>query len=109
MTLTESAVAQVTKILAEEDDAVALRVILEGGGCSGIMYSFELAEDPQEINSDDVIISINGAVVVVDPFSYYMQLKEATLDYEETLQGSAFVLSTPTSTSCGCGQSFTAL
>jgi len=107
MNLTESAVAQVTKILADEDDAVALRVVLEGGGCSGMMYSFVLEDDIAEIAAGDIVISIDGAVVIVDPISYNMHLKEATLDFEETLQGSAFVLKTPTSTSCGCGQSFT--
>jgi len=107
MNLTEAAVAQVAKILTEEDDAVALRVILEGGGCSGMMYSFVLEEEIDEADAGNIIIAVGGAVVVVDPFSYNMWLSDATLDFEETLQGSAFVLSTPKSTSCGCGQSFT--
>jgi len=103
MILTDTAAAHVLKLFEDNDDAVAVRIVIQGGGCSGYTYTFAFAE---EIDEGDIVVNDSGAVVVVDPVSYAL-ISESTLDFQDTMQGSAFSLSVPNSQSCGCGQSFT--
>jgi iron-sulfur cluster insertion protein len=104
ITLTESALAKISDILAEENNpALKLRTFVQGGGCSGFSYGFMLDE---EQNEDDFIIDNTGATVLIDSMSMqYMQ--GATIDYKEELMGSNFVINNPNATTtCGCGSSF---
>lgn len=80
----------------------ALRVAVEGGGCSGFQYEIEL-DEPKD---DDLILSDQGETVVIDSVSLPF-LADATIDFSEELIGARFVIDNPNATSsCGCGTSF---
>jgi iron-sulfur cluster assembly accessory protein len=80
----------------------ALRVAVEGGGCSGFQYEIAL-DEPKE---DDLILEGSGQKVVVDSVSLPF-LADATIDFTEELIGARFVIENPNATSsCGCGTSF---
>ena len=88
----------------QEIDAApkALRVAVEGGGCSGFQYDIRL-DDPAE---DDIVLEGNGQTVVVDSMSLQF-LTNATIDFSDELIGARFVIDNPNVTSaCGCGTSF---
>lgn len=104
ITVTESAVAKIQDILAEENNPkLKLRVFVQGGGCSGMSYGFTL-DDVQ--NEDDWDLEIDGVQVLVDAMSGgYLQ--GATVDYREDVYGSSFTIKNPNAvTTCGCGSSF---
>ena len=104
ITLTDSATAKVAELLAQEgNDALALRVAVRPGGCSG--FSYEMFFD-SDIADDDLRSEYGSVKVVVDPASAQL-LTGATLDYSDGLQGAGFAINNPNaSRSCGCGQSF---
>lgn len=104
ITLTESAVAKITDILAEENNPqIKLRTFVQGGGCSGFSYGFMLDE---EQNDDDFVIDNNGVIVLIDSMSM-QYLQGAVIDYKEELMGSNFTINNPNAqTTCGCGSSF---
>lgn len=80
----------------------ALRVAVEGGGCSGFQYEIKL-DTPKD---DDVVLESQGEKVVVDSVSMPF-LSNATIDFSEELIGARFVIDNPNaSSSCGCGTSF---
>ena len=80
----------------------ALRVAVEGGGCSGFQYEIDL----DDIKTDDLILSSNGECVVIDSISLPF-LSAAVIDFSEELIGARFVIDNPNaSSSCGCGVSF---
>ncbi len=80
----------------------ALRVAVEGGGCSGFQYEIAL-DDPRD---DDLVLEGEGQKVVVDAVSLPF-LQNATIDFTEELIGARFVIENPNATSaCGCGTSF---
>jgi iron-sulfur cluster assembly protein/iron-sulfur cluster insertion protein len=104
ITLTPTASTKVKElILAEGDEALALRVAVRPGGCSG--YSYEMYFD-KDITPDDALVEDGGVRVVVDAASAPL-LQGASLDYKDGLQGAGFAINNPNATrSCGCGQSF---
>ena len=105
VTLTDTAMAKVSQLLAEEDgsEALALRVAVKPGGCSG--YSYEMYFD-SELAGDDIVREYGGVRVAVDPASAEL-LVGSTLDFSDGLQGAGFHLSNPNATrTCGCGSSF---
>jgi iron-sulfur cluster insertion protein len=104
ITVTDSAATKVKSLIeAEGDDALALRVAVRPGGCSG--FSYEMFFD-SDIAADDVATDVSGVRVVVDPASADL-LKGAILDFKDGLQGAGFAIENPNATrSCGCGQSF---
>jgi iron-sulfur cluster assembly accessory protein len=104
ITLTDSAITKVTDLLAQEgNDALALRVAVRPGGCSG--YSYEMFFD-SESSDDDVVTTQGNVKVVVDSASAEL-LKGASLEYSDGLQGAGFNISNPNATrTCGCGSSF---
>lgn len=80
----------------------ALRVAVEGGGCSGFQYDIKL----DDVSADDLVLEGKGQKVVVDPTSLPF-LAGATIDFTEELIGARFVIENPNATSsCGCGTSF---
>ena len=104
ITLTDTATTKVKELLdAEGDPALALRVAVRPGGCSGFAYEMFFDTD---IADDDKFVDFNGVKVVVDPSSA-MLLEGATLDYKDGLQGAGFAIDNPNAQrTCGCGQSF---
>ncbi len=104
VTLTDVAAAKVAELLAEEEgDAMALRVAVRPGGCSG--FSYEMFFD-SEVADDDVVREFGTVKVVVDPASAEL-LMGSTLDYSDGLQGAGFHVTNPNATrTCGCGSSF---
>lgn len=104
VTVTDRAAAQIAKIIAGEPDGTALRVSVEGGGCSGFQYKFDLVRDQED---DDLVIEKAGVRIFVDAVSLnYMTGSE--IDFVDDLVGAAFKVQNPNATaSCGCGTSFT--
>ncbi|HZS65302.1 MAG TPA: iron-sulfur cluster insertion protein ErpA [Xanthobacteraceae bacterium] len=102
VTVTERAARRIGEILRREPGA-KLRVSVEGGGCSGFQYKFEVA---QEQADDDLVVTRDGAVVLIDPVSLgYMA--GAEIDFVDDLIGASFRVNNPQVTaSCGCGTSF---
>jgi iron-sulfur cluster insertion protein len=102
--VTERAVAKVQSLKGEEDNAdLKLRVYVTGGGCSGFQYGFSFEDNMAE---DDTPVSRDGVTVLVDSLSF-QYLAGSTVDYEEGLMGSRFIITNPNaSTTCGCGASF---
>ncbi|MCZ4298949.1 iron-sulfur cluster insertion protein ErpA [Henriciella marina] len=103
VTLSESAARRVNAILAKQSDKDYLRVSVEGGGCSGFSYKFDL-EDTK--NDDDVIVERDGAQVLVDEMSMEF-MRGSEIDFSNELIGAAFKINNPNATAaCGCGTSF---
>ena len=100
----DNAVAKVRELIEEEENPeLKLRVFVTGGGCSGFQYGFSFDENQDE---EDTVIERDGVFLLVDPMSY-QYLVGATIDYQEGLQGSQFVVQNPNASStCGCGSSF---
>jgi iron-sulfur cluster assembly accessory protein len=104
ITLTDSAADKVKQLItAEGDDALALRVAVRPGGCSG--FSYEMFFD-SDVATDDLTVEHGGVRVLVDPSSAQL-LTGATLDYKDGLEQSGFAITNPNAQrTCGCGQSF---
>lgn len=100
--VTDRAFARLAEINAEADETKALRVAVEGGGCSGFQYDIRL-DDPSE---DDLILEKDGQKVLVDSVSLPF-LSDAVIDFTEELIGARFTINNPNATAaCGCGTSF---
>lgn len=101
---TDNAAVKVRQLISERgNDALMLRVYIQGGGCSGFQYGFTFEEAS---GSDDAVVEKDGVKLVVDPMSY-QYLAGSEVDYKEDLQGARFVINNPNaSTTCGCGSSF---
>ncbi|MBY6199799.1 iron-sulfur cluster assembly accessory protein [Maritalea mobilis] len=100
--VTDRAFARLAEINDASGEAKALRVAVEGGGCSGFQYDIKL-DDPAE---DDLVLEHNGQKVVVDSVSLPF-LADAVIDFTEELIGARFTIDNPNATSsCGCGTSF---
>ncbi len=101
--VTESAIRKIATILSSEKEPSVLRVSVEGGGCSGFQYKFDIQRAPE---TEDVVIARDGATVVIDPISL-QYLSGSRIDYADELIGAAFKIDNPNATaSCGCGTSF---
>lgn len=100
----DSAVAKVRELIEEEENpGLKLRVFVTGGGCSGFQYGFSFDENQDD---EDTVVERDGVSLLVDPMSY-QYLVGATIEYQEGLQGSQFVVQNPNASStCGCGSSF---
>ena len=101
--VTDSAAKRIAAIIASEPGKTALRVSVEGGGCSGFSYKFDLVEGR---NDDDVAIEKNGATVVIDDLSL-VYMGGSVVDFVDDLMGQSFQIKNPNAVaSCGCGTSF---
>jgi iron-sulfur cluster assembly accessory protein len=101
--LSDRAARRVAEILKDEKAGAALRVSVEGGGCSGFQYKFEIggAAEP-----DDLTLAGHGALVLIDSVSQPF-LAGAEIDFVDDLMGQSFRITNPNATaSCGCGTSF---
>ena len=101
---TDSAANKVKDLIIEEGNPdLKLRVFVSGGGCSGFQYGFTFDEIR---NEDDTVLEKDGVMLLIDPMSY-QYLVGAEIDYQESIEGSQFVIKNPNATStCGCGSSF---
>jgi iron-sulfur cluster assembly accessory protein len=101
--VSERAARRIGEILRKEPDGAMLRVSVEGGGCSGFQYKFDVERARAD---DDVVIEREGAVVLVDEVSS-RYLAGSEIDFVEDLIGASFKVNNPNATaSCGCGTSF---
>lgn len=103
---TDSAANKVRDLIIDEQNPnLKLRVFVTGGGCSGFQYGFTFDED---VNEDDTIMEKNEVKLLIDAMSY-QYLVGAEIDYTDGLEGAQFVIKNPNATStCGCGNSFSA-
>jgi iron-sulfur cluster assembly accessory protein len=103
ITLTENAAKRVAWIAARQDKPAILRLAVDGGGCAGFTYKFELTDEPE---SEDEVAETDGVKLVVDPMSLEL-VKGSAVDFVEDLGGAAFRVTNPNAQSgCGCGSSF---
>ena len=103
ISLTENAAKRVAWIAARQDKPAILRLAVDGGGCAGFTYKFELADAAEQ---DDEIVETGGVKLVVDPISLDL-VKGSAVDFVEDLGGAAFRVTNPNAQSgCGCGSSF---
>ncbi len=103
ITVSERAARRIGEILQGEPAGTMLRVSVEGGGCSGFQYKFDMEQAKAD---DDLVIAREEATVLIDPVSQqYMAGSE--IDFVEDLIGASFKVKNPNATaSCGCGTSF---
>ena len=101
--LTENAAKRVAWIAERQQKPAILRLAVDGGGCAGFTYKFELAD---ALESDDEVAETGGVKLVVDPISLEL-VKGSAVDFVEDLSGAAFRVTNPNAQSgCGCGTSF---
>jgi iron-sulfur cluster assembly accessory protein len=103
ITLTDAAAGRLAAISRDKGHPVMLRVAVDGGGCSGFQYRFDLVEASE---ADDIRIENAGQAAVVDEMSLVL-LKGSQIDFVDELAGSVFKVRNPNArSSCGCGVSF---
>ncbi len=103
VTVSERAARRISEILGPEGPGAALRVSVEGGGCSGFQYKFEIGRERAE---DDIAVVRDGATVLIDQVSIGY-LKGSEIDFVDDLIGASFRVVNPLAkASCGCGTSF---
>ena len=103
VTVTDRAVRRIGEILRQEPPGTMLRISVEGGGCSGFQYKFDMDRAQAE---DDVLIRRDDAAVLIDRLSLGY-LAGSEIDFVDDLIGAAFRVNNPQAkTSCGCGTSF---
>ena len=103
VTATDAALKRIATIIAKENDKSALRISVEGGGCSGFSYQFDLVN---EQNDDDLIIEGHEGKILVDEMSL-IYMGGSQIDFVDDLMGQSFQVNNPNAVaSCGCGTSF---
>ncbi len=103
LTLTPAAAKRVALIAQKQTKPAILRLSVEGGGCSGFQYKFDLADAP---DGDDSVSETDGVRLVVDPVSLDL-VGGSVVDFVESLGGAAFRVENPQAAAgCGCGSSF---
>ena len=100
--ITNPALSEVRRLLKKETAECGLRLMIKGGGCSGLSYGLEFTEYME----DDTVLKLEGVTVYLDRKST-VYLSGITLDYKDGLNGRGFVFHNPhASNTCGCGESF---
>ena len=103
LTLTQAAAERIGLIARKQGRPAILRLAVEGGGCSGFQYRFDLADAAE---ADDSVSETGGVKLVVDPVSLEL-IEGSTVDFVESLGGAAFKVENPNAAAgCGCGSSF---
>lgn len=101
--ITQKAAQRVLELLAKDPTKIALRVAVDGGGCSGFMYQYSLIE---QIEKDDIVIERHDIKLAIDPMSQPF-LENAIVEFIEELGAKFFQIRNPNATAkCGCGNSF---
>jgi iron-sulfur cluster assembly accessory protein len=105
VTLTDRAARRIGELLHGEPAGARLRVSVEGGGCSGFQYKFDVERTEQA--DDDIVVARGDAAVLIDPVSM-RYLLGSEIDFVDDLIGASFKVNNPQAkSSCGCGTSFT--
>jgi iron-sulfur cluster assembly accessory protein len=103
VSISARAAKRINSVLAKEPEGAMLRIAVNGGGCSGFQYAFEITQEKAE---DDLVIERDGAFVVIDLTSLEY-LKGSEVDFVDDLIGQSFKIHNPNAvSSCGCGTSF---
>ena len=103
ITLTARAAKRINEIMGSEPSGSSLRISVNGGGCSGFQYAFDVERTQQE---DDLVVERDGAAVLVDQVSL-QYMDGSVIDFVDDLIGQSFKIEIPHATaSCGCGTSF---
>jgi iron-sulfur cluster assembly accessory protein len=103
ISVSERAARKIGDILKREPPGTMLRVSVEGGGCSGFQYKFDMEQTKA---GDDLVLARGDSVVLIDPVSV-QYLAGSEIDFVDELIGSSFKINNPNATaSCGCGTSF---
>ncbi|MGO4571445.1 iron-sulfur cluster insertion protein ErpA [Microvirga sp. 2TAF3] len=103
ITLTPRAARRINEIMATEPTGSMLRISVNGGGCSGFQYAFDVDAARQD---DDLVIERDGAAVLLDQVSV-QYMDGSVIDFVDDLIGQSFKIENPHATSsCGCGTSF---
>jgi iron-sulfur cluster insertion protein len=103
ITLTGNAARRVALIAERQSKPAVLRLAVDGGGCAGFTYKFELADGA---DAEDTVAETDGVKLVVDPMTLEL-VKGSAVDFVEDLGGAAFKVTNPNAQSgCGCGSSF---
>ena len=103
LTITERAAKKIGQILKSEPSGTMLRLSVQGGGCSGFQYKFDVENARAD---DDVLIERDGVTMLIDPVSL-QYLAGSEVDFVDDLIGASFKVNNPQAkTSCGCGTSF---
>ena len=103
ITISERAAKRIVELVKADENAEIFRVAVEGGGCSGFQYRFELDKGAAP---GDMLIERDGATVAIDPISAGF-VTGSELDFVDELIGAQFTIHNPNATaSCGCGTSF---
>jgi iron-sulfur cluster assembly accessory protein len=104
VTVTERAARRIGEILKSEPAGAMLRVSVQGGGCSGFQYKFDVERAKAD---DDIVVARDGATVLIDSVSL-QYLAGSEIDFVDDLIGASFKVNNPLAkASCGCGTSFT--
>lgn len=102
--LSDNAAKRVAAILSKEAGMTALRISVEGGGCSGFSYKYDLTD--REAAPDDLVLEKLGATVFIDTLSV-VYMEHSVIDFVDDLMGQSFQIKNPNAVaSCGCGTSF---
>ncbi len=103
ITLTEAAAGQIRSQIAKRGTGIGLRVGVKNVGCSGLAYTYELADDARV---GDRRFEDHGAVLLVDPQSFAV-IDGSRLDFRTVDLKQSFEFDNPNADStCGCGESF---
>jgi iron-sulfur cluster assembly accessory protein len=104
LAVSDAALKRVAVVTATEAAPSALRISVEGGGCSGFSYKFDIV--PDAANDDDIVFSGHGGRVLIDQLSI-VYMKGSVVDFVDDLMGQSFKITNPNAVaSCGCGTSF---
>lgn len=105
ITLSDKAAAEIKTIMDQNGGSFqGIRVFVAGGGCSGLSYGMQIADEPA--TADDLVFESSGVKVIVDVQSHQF-LTGASIDFDDSLQGGGFKINNPNAVkSCGCGSSF---
>ena len=103
VTATDAALKRIAAIIAKDSEKSALRISVEGGGCSGFSYQFDLVDGQ---NDDDLIIEGHNGKILIDEMSL-IYMGGSQIDFVDDLMGQSFQVNNPNAVaSCGCGTSF---
>ncbi len=103
VTATDAALKRIASIIEKDADNNALRISVEGGGCSGFSYQFDLVS---EQNDDDLVIEGHNGKILIDEISL-IYMGGSQIDFVDDLMGQSFQVNNPNAiASCGCGTSF---
>ncbi len=104
--VTQDAADKISSLLKKQNRPEGvLRILVTGGGCSGLQYKIDLQDEPA---ARDILVESKGVRVVMDPKSV-LYVSGSELDYVDALQGAGFKVNNPNATStCACGESFSA-